>query len=638
MRRLMAGVLLALWSPVAPAQTYDTLDEAVGKLTDLLVLRAKVNGVEIEGESMYVSPCDFHERGSGPFLRLSKHLAGLFSAELRRYGVTVVATRGKGEEMFLRAEWTREDAAGKLLLEPRVMKLVYMKDVDRKDPELVAADTGRAFLARIDRSHFETDPASPCTPQRVVSGGGTPAVPGGNALDDVAEAFDKANEANTVAAFELVAKHFPGTYYAELAQQRADALKAGDEARKAEAKRQAEVVARRKAAVEAERRAEARRRKEEEAKRRRAAVEDTYWKKCEENDDARYCKDYLAEYEDGAYARLAKRRLADIEAERKRDDAAYARAESEGTASAYAEYRRRYPEGRHAEEAGRRERERTAGRRFRDCAECPELVVVSEGWYLMGSPESEAGRDGDEGPVHRVRIGRAFAVGVKEVTVGEYGRFVSETGRSMGDSCWEWDGEWKEHSGRSWRNPGFSQTDGHPVVCVSWDDAKAYVGWLSGETGEGYRLLSESEWEYVARGGTGTSRYWGEGESGQCRYANGADEALKRQDSDWKWVIASCDDGHARTSPVGSYEANGFGLHDVLGNVREWVEDCWNGSYAGAPVDGSAWGSGDCDVRVLRGGSWYVSPRSLRSADRYWDTAGDRSFSGGFRVARTLTP
>ena len=283
-----------------------------------------------------------------------------------------------------------------------------------------------------------------------------------------------------------------------------------------------------------------------------------------------------------------------------------------------------------------------AGRRFRDCAECPELVVVSEGSFEMGSPESEAGRDDTEGPVHRVTIGRPFAVGVKEVTVGEYGRFVSETGRWMGDSCHTYEGgEWESRSGRSWRNPGFSQTDGHPVVCVSWHDAKAYVGWLSGETGEGYRLLSESEWEYVARGGTGTARYWGESEEGQCRYANGADKATKRRDSDWKWTIASCDDGHARTSPVVSDEdekENGYGLHDVLGNVWEWVEDCWNGSYAGAPSDGSAWESGNCKRRVLRGGSWNNSPVGLRSAFRDGGTSGDRNSGSGFRIARTLTP
>ena len=346
-------------------------------------------------------------------------------------------------------------------------------------------------------------------------------------------------------------------------------------------------------------------------------------------------------------AEEARRREAERKAreeERKRlaaaDDAAFARAKGAGTVAGYREYLS--SGGRHDEEVRRlmgeaEELERLAGevgKVFRDCAECPELVVVPSGTYMMGSPSSEDGRDDDEGPMHRVRIGRAFAVGVKEATVGEFGRFVSETGRSTGNACWEWDGEWKERSGRSWRNPGFSQTEGHPVVCVNWHDARAYVEWLSRKTGKGYRLLSESEWEYVARGGTGTSRYWGEGESGQCRYANGADETS----GDFRIGKTSCDDGHARTSPVGSYVANGYGLRDVLGNVWEWVEDCWNKSYRGAPTDGSAWESGECGRRVLRGGSWYDWPRNLRSAVRGRSTSGVRSVSGGFRVARTLTP
>ena len=287
-------------------------------------------------------------------------------------------------------------------------------------------------------------------------------------------------------------------------------------------------------------------------------------------------------------------------------------------------------------ERERKERMRV-GRMFRDCPGCPELVVVREGTYMMGSPSSESGRDDDEGPEHRVRIGYRFAVGVKEVTRGEFARFVSETGHSMGNSCYVYEGgEWEERSGRNWKNPGFSQTDGHPVVCVNWDDAQAYVDWLSGRTGKEYRLLSESEWEYVARGGTRTARYWGESESGQCRYANGADREAKRHNSGWTTV--DCDDGYYQTAPVETYEANGFGLHNVLGNVWEWTEDCWNGGYSGAPTDGSAWESGECGRRVVRGGSWYSNPRILRSANRSRYSTGNRNYYAGFRVARTLTP
>ena len=274
-----------------------------------------------------------------------------------------------------------------------------------------------------------------------------------------------------------------------------------------------------------------------------------------------------------------------------------------------------------------------AGTTFRDCPECPEMVVVPSGRFQMGSPSSDKGRLDDEGPVHEVTIARPFAVGVNEVTRGEFARFAEATGRSTGNDCESYEsGEWKARSGRHWRDPGFSQTDEHPVVCVRWNDAQAYVRWLSRETGEAYRLPSEAEWEYVARAGTKTARYWGESESGQCRYANGADAST---DFDWR---TGCNDGHARTAPVGSYEANGYGLHDVLGNVWEWVEDCWNESYRGAPRDGSAWTSEECGRRVLRGGSWHVNPRHLRSADRARSYTSNRYIYAGFRVARTLTP
>ena len=153
------------------------------------------------------------------------------------------------------------------------------------------------------------------------------------------------------------------------------------------------------------------------------------------------------------------------------------------------------------------------------------------------------------------------------------------------------------------------------------------------------RLLSESEWEYVARAGTTTARYWGSGETGQCRYANGADKKLKKRYSKWKWAIASCDDKHVHTSPVGAYQPNGFGLHDVPGNVWEWVEDCWHESYEGAPSDGRPWTrGGDCSKRVVRGGSWHSIPGNLRSAFRLRYTTAIRSVGFGFRVARTLTP
>ena len=174
---------------------------------------------------------------------------------------------------------------------------------------------------------------------------------------------------------------------------------------------------------------------------------------------------------------------------------------------------------------------------------------------------------------------------------------------------------------------GASAERAEPVVCVSWQDARAYVEWLSRQTDKTYRLLSEAEWEYVARAGSTTARYWGE--AGQCRYANGADSR-----TNFKGRI-SCDDGYARTAPVGSYQANRFGLFDVLGNVWEWTQDCWNASYGGAPRDGRAWERGECSRRVLRGGSRDNSPRFLRSAYRLTrHTADHRLPFNGFRIAR----
>ena len=198
--------------------------------------------------------------------------------------------------------------------------------------------------------------------------------------------------------------------------------------------------------------------------------------------------------------------------------------------------------------------------------------------------------------VHRVTIAEPFAVGVHEVTRGEFARFVRETNRSTGNSCRVWAGvKLVERAGRNWRNPGFEQTDGHPVVCVNWEDAQLYVSWLSGETGQSYRLLSESEWEYVARAGT------------TGPFHTGATISPAQANYDGNYTYGSGRKGvyRERTVSVGSFSPNAFGLHDVHGNVWEWVQDCWNKKYDGAPRDGGAWERGDCSLRVARGGSWF---------------------------------
>jgi len=285
----------------------------------------------------------------------------------------------------------------------------------------------------------------------------------------------------------------------------------------------------------------------------------------------------------------------------------------------------------------------TPGERFRDCAECPEMVWLPAGRFTMGSPESETSAEGmpdefakREQPQREVRLGYALAVGVHEVTRGEYAAFAQSTGRSEGGSCFtNEDGKWEDRAGRGWRSPGFSQDDRHPVVCVNWDEATAYADWLSGQTGKRYRLLSEAEWEYAARAGTTSARWWGSSANAACGNANVHDRTSKARNAGFTWQHHECDDGFAQTAPVGSFNANGFGLRDILGNVWEWVGDCWNDTYAGAPSDGSARTSGDCGRRGLRGGSWYVEPRSVRAAIRSWVVSGSRIDVIGFRVART---
>ena len=271
---------------------------------------------------------------------------------------------------------------------------------------------------------------------------------------------------------------------------------------------------------------------------------------------------------------------------------------------------------------------------FQECPQCPPMVVVPAGTYEMGSPSGEGAID-EEGR-HRVTIPEPIAIGMFEVRRAEFTHFMEETNRSGGSACWQYDGAQTRETGGS-ADPGFIQGENEPMVCVSWEDAQAYVEWLSTKTKGRYRLLSEAEWEYAARGGTVAPRYWDESESGQCGNANGADIALRTRYPDWFELTAPCDDGRPHTSEAGSYEPNAFGLYDMLGNAREWVADCWNGDYTGAPKDGSAWTeSGNCALRVLRGGSWLDGPGGMRSSTRDKGTAGIRFSANGFRVARVL--
>jgi formylglycine-generating enzyme required for sulfatase activity len=248
---------------------------------------------------------------------------------------------------------------------------------------------------------------------------------------------------------------------------------------------------------------------------------------------------------------------------------------------------------------------------FKECDNCPEMVVVPAGSFVMGSPENEPVRSNDEGPQHLVTFGRSFSAGKFAVTFDEWDSCVADGGCNAyrpDDSGW----------GRGRR----------PVINVSWDDANAYAAWLSRKTGKPYRLLSEAEREYVTRAGTTTPFWWGAAISpqqanydGNSAYGNGPTGEYR-----------------ARTVPVDSFPPNPWGLYQVHGNVTEWVQDCWHDSYAGAPADGSPWAGGGCETRVHRGGSWRGFPGNLRAARRSWDAADLQDIFIGFRLGRTLMP
>lgn len=278
---------------------------------------------------------------------------------------------------------------------------------------------------------------------------------------------------------------------------------------------------------------------------------------------------------------------------------------------------------------------------FKDCADCPEMVVIPAGRFIMGAAPDEEARMGlaenfrrRSEPRREVAVKR-FAASKFEITRGQYRAFIEATGRKT-EGCFFWNGtEFELDARRDWRNPGFAQSDAHPALCVGWNDADAYTNWLSHKTGKSYRLLTEAEWEYAARAGTTTMRYWGDDDNRVCDYANSADQTTQRVTPHGaSWGGADCDDRHANTAPVGSFRANAFGLHDMLGNAAEWTQDCWNANYAGAPNDGSAWLSGDCVMRAVRGGAWDDVPAGVRAAYRVGSPVTVRVYARGLRVAR----
>jgi formylglycine-generating enzyme required for sulfatase activity len=264
---------------------------------------------------------------------------------------------------------------------------------------------------------------------------------------------------------------------------------------------------------------------------------------------------------------------------------------------------------------------------FKECSDCPEMVLIPAGEFMMGSPKSEPERYAQEGPQHRAKIGHPFALGKLKVTREQFDAFVRETSYSIGDSCYTIEsGQVEERAGRSFRNPGFVQENNHPAVCVNWDDAKAYVAWLAKKTGKNYRLPSESEWEYAARAGTTTPFWWG------------TTITTEQANYDGSTTYDGGSKGENREKTVGAddFKPNAWGLYQVHGNAFEWVEDCWNENYTNAPTDGSAMVADNCIRRVRRAGAWNYPASTLRSAYRDSRPASTRGSNLSLRVARTV--
>jgi formylglycine-generating enzyme required for sulfatase activity len=253
------------------------------------------------------------------------------------------------------------------------------------------------------------------------------------------------------------------------------------------------------------------------------------------------------------------------------------------------------------------------------------MVVVPSGTFSMGAPQSEIDQHHafpNEGPGHTVSISRPFAVSKFEVTFDQWDACIQDGGcRGFRPS----DSGWGRQK--------------HPVINISWDDAKLYVKWLSNKTGKVYRLLSEAEWEYAARAGSTAKYFFGDDPMSLCRYANIADDSgnAYRYPSTGFRAWLTCNDGYFHTAPVGSFVSNDFGLYDVLGNVSEWVEDGWHDNYQGAPTYGSTWVAGaDPQLHVARGGSWYSLQDGVTSSVRYKYVASPGGELVGLRIARTL--
>jgi len=275
----------------------------------------------------------------------------------------------------------------------------------------------------------------------------------------------------------------------------------------------------------------------------------------------------------------------------------------------------------------------------------PESVIVKAGSFMMGSTVFEDGREDNEGPQHRVAFRRGFALGRTEVTVEQFRKFVEKTGyktdaEKLGHSMIydHYSGRLARRDGMDWEQDyeGREAKDDVPVVHVSWNDAAAFAKWLSRGTGKPYRLPTEAEFEYATRGGRVTPYWWGEASPESAVENLTGQDDFSRSRRQWETYFEDYGDRHWGPAPAASYPTNPFGLHDIGGNVAEWVMDCWHDSYIRAPTDGSAWVNPGCSHRVVRGGYWASSPAQARSAFRLKAAPNLRDARVGFRIARDL--
>jgi formylglycine-generating enzyme required for sulfatase activity len=284
---------------------------------------------------------------------------------------------------------------------------------------------------------------------------------------------------------------------------------------------------------------------------------------------------------------------------------------------------------------------------FRDCDACPLMVDIPAGEFLMGTAPADRLIDPRTGkpatndsPQHLVTLANGFALGRYEVTVGEYAAFVAATGYDIPGKCMGFatPDKFTMSDQFNWRKIDAEQTDRHPVACVSYYNAAAYAQWLSDQTGKAYRLPTEAEWEYAARAGSTGNYHWGTDAQSACTYANirspGAKSISNRQAKSDETDGFPCDDGYPDAAPVGSFQANDFGLHDMQGNAWEWVADCNHKDYEGAPADGSAWlDEGPCQFGLIRSGSFLNRVERSSATVRVGRPRSGSGTNMGFRVA-----